>query len=251
MRFISQTSSDGVSERLFTLGDVPGVLWTPDGAPEPRPLVLLGHGGGQHKKAPGILARAHRFVTRLGLAVAALDAPAHGARPRVEQDERAIAEIRERRATGEPVGPAVARYNAHLATRAVPEWRAVLDALHETCGFDGPVGYWGVSMGTAIGVPLVAAEPRITAAVLGLFGHEFLAEAAARVSVPVQFLLQWDDELLPRASTLALFDALGSREKTLHANTGGHMEVPAFELDAAEHFFARHLGVERAPAAAS
>ena len=29
MHFIAQTSADGVSERLFTLGDVTGVLWTP------------------------------------------------------------------------------------------------------------------------------------------------------------------------------------------------------------------------------
>jgi len=53
MRFTSETTSDGVSERLFTLGDIAGVLWSPPGAAGRRPLVLLGHGGGQHKKAPG------------------------------------------------------------------------------------------------------------------------------------------------------------------------------------------------------
>lgn len=37
MHFISQTVSDGVSEQLFTLGDIPGVLWTPAGATGPRP----------------------------------------------------------------------------------------------------------------------------------------------------------------------------------------------------------------------
>jgi len=36
-----------------------------------RPPVLLGHGGGQHKKAPGLVARAHRYVTACGFAVAA------------------------------------------------------------------------------------------------------------------------------------------------------------------------------------
>ena len=98
-----------------------------------------------------------------------------------------------------------------------------------------------MSLGSSIGVPLVAAEPRITAAVLGLMGHETLAEAAARVSVPVEFHLQWDDELVPRDSGLALFDAFGSAEKTLHANPGRHIEVPPFEIDSSERFFARHL----------
>ncbi len=83
-----------------------------------------------------------------------------------------------------------------------------------------------MSLGSVIGVPFAAAEPRITAAVFGLAGHEALAEAAARVTVPVEFLLQWDDELVPRDSGLALFNAFASREKTLHANTGRHTGVP-------------------------
>ena len=105
----------------------------------------------------------------------------------------------------------------------------------------GPVGYWGLSLGSLIGVPFVAAEPRVTAAVLGLAGHQTLAEAAARITVPVEFVLQWDDELVPRESGLALFDAFGSAEKTLHANPGPHVGVPTFELDSSERFFARHL----------
>jgi dipeptidyl aminopeptidase/acylaminoacyl peptidase len=47
MRFTSRTSSDGVTEQLFTFGEIPGVLWTPDGAAGGRPLILMGHGGGQ------------------------------------------------------------------------------------------------------------------------------------------------------------------------------------------------------------
>jgi hypothetical protein len=38
-----------------------------------------------------------------------------------------------------------------------------------------------------------------------------------------------------------LFDAFASKEKTLHANAGGHMELPRFEFDSAVRFFARHL----------
>jgi dienelactone hydrolase len=243
MRFTSETASNGVSERLFILDDIPGVLWAPAGAAGNRPLVLLGHGGGQHKKAQGLVARAHRYVTACGFAVAAIDAPGHGDRPRTEQDKRFAAGIRERAAAGEPIGPQIARYNAALAARAVPEWQAILDALQELdyVGAGGPVGFWGVSMGSGIGVPFAAAEPRITAAVFGLAGHETLAEEAARVTAPVEFLLQWDDEVVPRDSGLALFGAFASREKTLHANPGRHASVPAFEMDSSERFFARHL----------
>lgn len=79
------------------------------------------------------------------------------------------------------------------------------------------------------------------AAVFGLASHETLAEAAALVTVPVEFLLQWDGELVPRNSSPALFGAFASREETLHANPGHHAAVPAFELDSSERFFIHHL----------
>jgi pimeloyl-ACP methyl ester carboxylesterase len=243
MRFTSETTADGISERHFTLNGTPGVLWAPAGAAGRRPLVLVGHGGGQHKTAPGVVARAHRFVTACGFAVAAIDAPGHGDRPRTEQDERFIAWVREQTAAGEPVGPEIARQNAALAGQAVAEWQAVLGALQrlDGAGEGEPVGYWGVSLGSAVGIPLAAAEPRITAAVFGLAGHQTLAGAAGKITIPVEFLLQWDDELIPRESGLALFDAFASPEKTLHANPGRHAEVPRFEMDSAQRFFTRHL----------
>src|SRR5207244_6325597 len=131
-------------------------------------------------------------------AVAAIDAPGHGDRPRTEQDERFTAGVRERIAAGEPIGPQIARNNTERSERAVPEWQATLDALQELdcVGEDGPVGFCGVSLGSAIGVPFAAAEPRIKAAVFGLAGHENLAEAAAQVIVPVAFLLEWEDAMV-------------------------------------------------------
>lgn len=144
-------------------------------------------------------------------------------------------------AAGEPPGPDMVRAGAERAARAVPEWTATLDALQEAGHAAGPVGYWGVSMGTVVGVPFVAVEPRVVAAVFGLAGHS-LADAAARVTVPLEFLLQWEDELVPRASGLALFDAFASPEKTLHANPGSHGAVPVFEVDSTVRFFRRHLG---------
>lgn len=172
--------------------------------------------------------------------MAAIDAPGHGDRPQTEQLQRMVAAIRERAAAGEPAGPLMPGHNSVIAAWVVPEWRATLDAL-ERLGYTGPVGYCGVSMGGAIGVPLAAAEPRIAAAVFGLVRGDGLTDAAATITIPVEFLLQWDDEMVPRDSALALFDALGSAEKTLHANAGRHRDVPAFEVESSARFFTRHL----------
>lgn len=242
MRFLSETSSDAVSERLFTLDDIPGVLWTPAGAVGPRPLILMGHGGGRHKLDPDIAAPARRFAGEGGFAVVAVDVPGHGDRPPDESYDRIATENQARVEAGAERAPLIARFQALVAERTVPEWQAVLDAVQrlEHVG-PGPVGYWGISLGCGLGVPFVAAEPRVRAAVLGHGGSYASAEAAARITVPVQLLMQWDDERVPRDACLALFDALGSAEKTLHANPGRHGEVPSFELDDNLRFFARHL----------
>lgn len=241
MRFTSQTSSDGVTEQFFTLDEIPGVLWTPEDACGTRPLILLGHGGGQHKTAPGTMSRARRYAAE-GLAVVAIDAPNHGDRPKDEEFGRIVAEMRAGMAAGEHPGALVPGMHSYLAGQAVTDWQAVLTAVQ---GLDqvgvGPVGYCGMSMGCGLGVPLIAAEPRIRAAVLGLLGVHGLAEEAARITVPVQFLVQWDDQAVLRDQGLALFDALASAEKTLHANPGRHEDVPSFEVDSSLRFFTRHL----------
>ncbi len=243
MRFLSDTSSAGVRERLFTLGELPGVLWTPAAAAGDRPLILLGHGGGRHKQDPEILAYAHRFVTGCGFAAVAVDVPGHGDRP-TDPDLNRIAERNQARVrAGEDRAALIAGFQARVAERTVPEWSAVLDAVQrvEHVG-TAAVGYWGISLGCGLGVPFVAAEPRVRAAVLGLGGVLACAGHARRITVPVEFLVQWDDERVPREHSLALFDAFGSAEKSLHANPGGHGEVPPFETDSAARFFHRHLG---------
>ncbi|MFI9466740.1 dienelactone hydrolase family protein [Streptomyces sp. NPDC052492] len=247
MRFLSDTSSGGVREQLFALGDIPGVLWTPEGdTTAPLPLVLLGHGGGRHKKAPEILTLARRLVTECGFAAVSVDVPAHGDRPKAEEYDRIATENQARVEAGEELAPLIAGFQALVARRTVPEWRAVLDAVRRLHHVGtGPVGYWGVSLGCGLGVPFVAAEPRVRAAVLGLGGASASAEAAARITVPVEFLVQWDDERVPRDQSLALFDALASPEKSLHVNPGRHGEIPPTELDSTLRFFIRHLGPRR------
>jgi dienelactone hydrolase len=243
MRFSSDSSSSGVREQVFVVDDVPVALWTPAGAVAHRPLILIGHGGGQHKRAPAVTILAYRLVTECGFAVAAADVPGHGDRPAEEEYNRIATENQARVAAGADLAPLIAEFQALVARQTVPEWRAVLDAVQQLDHVGaGPAGYWGVSLGCGLGVPLVAAEPRVRAAVLGLGGAVAAAEAAARITIPVEFLVQWDDERVPRDQGLALFDALGSAEKTLHANPGQHGELPPWELDSTLRFFARHLG---------
>ena len=241
----------GVLERSFELevagARVPGLLWSPASASDARPLVLMGHGGSQHKRIDTLLSRARRFVRRLGFAVAAIDAPGHGDRATPEERAQRVQGLQDRIAGRQPADDAMRRAGARWAAQAGPEWTATLDALQtvDVVGPDGPVGYWGVSMGTAIGIPFVAGEPRIRAAVLGLNaavpGPNNLAEAAKRITIPVEFVLQADDELFARDAGIALFDAFASTEKSLHINPGGHLATPAFEADSWQAFFARHL----------
>ena len=239
MRFTSeQRLDDGVLEREFTLGEIPGVLWTP--GPAPAPLILSGHNGGLHKRHPRLVARARHYAAEYGFAVAAIDAPGHGDRPRSAVDEQARTDLRRAMEAGEPVDEIVDAFIVPLVERAVPEWRTTLDALLSLPEIGGPVGYEGM---TAIGIRLAMVEPRISAVVFfaGGFVPVVLREAARQVTMPLQFLLQWDDEGMERQPTLDLFDAFGTREKTLHANLGGHGGVPWFEVDDAARFFTRHL----------
>lgn len=251
LQFTAESSSDGIVVRDFTVDGVPGVLWSPSTGPDRAPLVLMGHGGGAHKKHPAMAGRARLLASGHGFHVAVIDAPGHGDRPRTAQDEQDIAALRRAQAAGEPEGPIVVPYNARLAQLAVPEYQAALDALQELpqIGSGGPVGYVGIGLGTAIGVPLVAVEPRITAAVFGMHWPDALMGAAQQVTVPLEFAMQWDNERIPRQASLALFDAFASQEKTLHANAGRHFDMPRFEADSAARFLARHLG-RAVPAAA-
>src|SRR5690242_13167618 len=100
MRFASETSSGGVLEQLFLLGDVPGVLWTPLGADGGRPLIAMGHGGGQDKKASSMVSLARRFVAECGFAVVAVDAPSHGDRPEHAEFSRIATEYEARLVAG-------------------------------------------------------------------------------------------------------------------------------------------------------
>ncbi|OSC60094.1 alpha/beta hydrolase [Streptomyces sp. 4F] len=242
MHFTSERRlDDGVLEREFVLGEIPGMLWTPRSASVPAPLILLGHPGGLHLMYPRLVARARQTVAE-GFAAATIELPGSGDRPRSAAAEQARADLRRALEAGEPVDEDIVdRLVLPLVDKAVPEWQTALDALLSLPEIDGPVGYSGGVI--SIGVRLAVVEPRISAAVLfaGSFVPRAAFEEARQVTLPLHVLLQWDDEGNDRQAALALFDALGSKEKTLHANMGGHTGVPQFASDAAAQFFSRHL----------
>ncbi len=246
MRWIGdEIRRHGVRERRFDVEcegrTVPGLAWEPEAPGAARPLVLIGHGGTNHKGSDYVRTLARRLARQHGFASAAIDGPVHGDRSPVDVDDADLVRAAFRRAWERP----------EASDEMVADWRAALGALSGPGGVaSGPVGYWGLSMGTIFGLPLVAAEPRIEVAVLGAMGvtgpsAERLERDAARVRCPVLFLVQWDDELIPRESALALFDALGAKDKRLHAHPGPHTGIPAEEFLASQDFLARFLSPRR------
>ena len=251
MDIVSESAKYGVSERRFDLkveGEVvPGVMWLPENASGPRPKVLFGHGGTQHKKVAHFRSFAKRLADH-GWASVAIDAPGHG--DRLSAEDRALEPMamfervqeRNRAMSG-------AERKAQSAMH-INEWKATIDALEalDEVG-PGPTGYWGVSMGTLYGVPLVANEPRIQCAVLGLggtgFGGRGYTALAEQITVPLQFMLQTNDDLVPLENGIELYQAFGSAEKTLMVNPGAHAAIPPFMFDINDGFFRRHLSSER------
>ena len=257
MEIISEKVEDGVVRRRFDITVegkvVPGLDWRPEAASGPRPTILFGHGGFQSKEAPNIVAMADSLARDRGWASVALDAPGHGDRrtdAQIQQQEETLRRLRTRgvdtsarRGRDRAVEEAVASDGRE--PRMVREWKALLDLF---AGDDAlaasSYGYWGVSMGARYGIPLVATEPRITAAVFGLFGllpdPAFKAQVEA-ITIPLLFLFQYNDELMTPQAGLALWDAFGSREKTMHINPGPHVGIPTFERESSAVFFERHL----------
>ncbi|WP_329292025.1 alpha/beta hydrolase [Streptomyces sp. NBC_01455] len=241
MHFTSeQRLDDGVLERAFTLGGIPGILWTPASAP--APLILLGHPPlGLRRMYPRLAARARHSAAE-GFATATIELPGSGDRPRWPAVEQARADLRRAMEAGEPVSDEIVdALVLPLVDKAVPEWQAALDALLALPEIGGPVGYSGGVI--SIGIRLAVVEPRVSAAVLfaGSFVPRALFEEARQVTIPLHVLLQWDDEGNDRQAALDLFDAFGSKEKSLHAHLGGHTGVPQFAGDAAAQFLTRHL----------
>lgn len=243
MDWVDDRTSKGRRLRRFDLmrGErrVPGVLWSPpEEAGPPSGLVLLGHGASGHKEADYVGNMARALVAQ-GMAAAAIDGPVHGDRrpDRGENSQLVFLEFCQAWSS-----------DPTMTDEMVADWTAVLDELLGLADLGAPpVGWWGVSMGTIIGLPFVAAEPRISAAVFGLMGltgptSARIAIDAPKVDCPVLFIVQWDDELFDRRSAMELFDALGGTDKRMHVHPGRHGGMPQEAFGASEAFLASRLG---------
>lgn len=227
MKIVDEREHAGLLLREFDLDRdgrlVSGVVWQPPSPSAGAPLVCLGHGasGDRHQQPIPWLAR--RLVGEHGFFALSIDGPVHGRR-QVGPGGR------------EAFWPEWSREGSVEDMTA--DWKAALDQVQSLPEVGrGPVGYWGLSMGTIFGAPFVGAEPKIDVAVLGLMGmsgpdhyQSRLGTAAKAITCPVLFIVQLEDELFGRQECLALFDALSSGDKRLHANPGLHPDVPVEEL---------------------
>ncbi|MCP5028533.1 MAG: hypothetical protein GY929_19835 [Actinomycetia bacterium] len=238
MTFVEEAVDNGMRLREFTIDadgrSVTGVLWQP-AEPQPgHPLICFGHGASGDRHQAPIPWLARRLVGEYGYHALSIDGPVHGRRQVGPGGREAFWPEFEREGTVEDM---------------TADWTAALDfARRQPEVGDGPIGYWGLSMGTIYGAPLVATNPEIEVAVLGLMGitgpehyRPRIVQAAQRINIPVLFLMQLEDELFGRDEYLALFDALATDNKRLHANPGLHPAVPIEELHASIDFLVRGL----------
>jgi pimeloyl-ACP methyl ester carboxylesterase len=225
--------------RDFTLAGsqrlISGAVWLPDRVESTTPLVLMGHGASGDRYQAPLPHLARRFVNECQFAVLAMDGPVHGLRKVGDGGRKAFFEEMQR---------------AECIDDMLNDWSAAYRAVCAETGLgQSPTGYFGLSMGTMFGIPLLASDINFAASVVGLCGStgaagaiaSRLQEDAAAITHPVLFLMQLEDELFPRDGYLDLFDRIASVDKRLHANPGLHPEVPAEEVDCAFQFLAQRL----------
>lgn len=209
---------------------VPFCLWVPQqpntASTNKFPLVLVGHGGSGHKKSQLVLDIANILVGQHQIAVAAIDGPVHGDRREVFNDGPIVRqEFRDLWQSGNSVDT------------MLEDWQASIDHLLKQPNIDpNRIAWYGISMGTAYGLPLVAADARIKASALGMWGtcrtpNERLIQDAKKISTPVLFQTKQDDEIFTKEGQQHLYDLIASAQKELRSYPGGHTDPKTNQLD--------------------
>ena len=213
-----------------------GALWMPDGEASSS-LVAFGHGASGDRYQAPIPYLAGKFV-KAGHTVVSIDGPVHGLRQVGPGGRAAFGEEMRRDSMVDDMNG---------------DWRFAIDlARSESRTELSQMAYFGLSMGSIFGIPMLADSSRalpVVAATLGLLGSQGIGnrlgartlEDAAKLTFPILFLMQLEDELFSREGYLELFDALASSDKRIHANPGLHPDVPGEEMRFAYEFLLKHL----------
>ena len=219
---------------------VPFCLWVPQQpnteSTKKFPLVLVGHGGSGHKKSQLVLDIANILVGQHQIAVAAIDGPVHGERREVFNDGPIVRqEFRDLWQSGNSIDT------------MLEDWQASIDHLLKQPNIDpNRIAWYGISMGTAYGLPLVAADTRIKASALGMWGtcrtpNERLIQDAKKVTIPVLFQTKQDDEIFTKEGQQHLYDLIVSTQKELRSYPGGHTDPTSNQLEDIVEFLTSQL----------
>jgi dienelactone hydrolase len=221
--------------QLDDLGHVvPAVIFEPDSISGACPVLLAQHGGSSHKQGTDIEALVQRYLA-LGFAVLAVDGPVHGDRRSEHTRSASREQIRSDFFD-------IWRSRGNGMEAMVRSWQAAVNWLARQPHLDSEQVYWyGVSMGTAYGIPVLSQIKGIQAAVLGMWGLCFdnsapLADLAPSIQVPVLFQIKWDDELFTRQGQMDLFERLGTTQKWLCVYPGMHVPVAGKQAEDACRF---------------
>ena len=219
---------------------VPVCLWLPPSSTtstdQKFPLVLVGHGGSGHKKSQLVLDIVDALVDQEQIAVMAIDGPVHGDRRAVFNDGVEVRqEFRDLWQTGNSIDT------------MLQDWQAALDKALQHPQIDAAkIAWYGISMGTAYGLPLVAVDSRIKAAALGMWGtcrtpNERLIADAQKTTLPVLFQTKSEDAIFTKEGQQALFDAIQSTQKELRTYLGGHTDPKDEQFSEIIQFLVHHL----------
>ena len=213
---------------------VTGALWLPKGRPADI-LMIFGHGASDDRYQTPICELAARFIQEANIAVLSMDGPVHGLR-QVGPGGRAALGQEFRR--------------PECIDDMVNDWDIAISAVTERQDLQiSKLAYFGLSMGSIFGIPLIAHRTDFVVATLGLLGSsgavsflgDRIIEDAAKISIPVLYLMQLEDELFDRDGYLKVFDQLSSKDKRLHANPGLHPDVPQEEVDFSFEFLMKYI----------
>ncbi len=112
----------------------------------------------------------------------------------------------------------------------VEDWSAVIAAVRGLPDVSAnAIGYVGLSMGAAYGIPLCAAGD-LTFAVVGNWDECYpnsaaLGTNAGQMTLPTLFIQKWDDAVMSRDGQLSLFGKIASARKQLNVYPGAHSDL--------------------------